>query len=99
MAHFLNDDLEYVVDDYYDVAEFEEDPFSENHPHKNGDADYFDSDFEDDFDSVSFISFNFNSIVIKDEILFSVFKFEYKSEFMVLIFTEQAKDGYFSFGS
>lgn len=50
MAHFLNDDLEYVVDDYYDVDDFEEDPFSENQPHKNGDADHFDSDFEDDFD-------------------------------------------------
>ncbi|PON61593.1 Guanine nucleotide-binding protein, beta subunit [Parasponia andersonii] len=47
MAHFVNDDLEYVVDDYYDVADFEEVPFGDDQPHKN---DAIDSDFEDDFD-------------------------------------------------
>lgn len=54
MAHFLNDDLEYVVDDFYDVADFEEDPFGDYYdpPHKNNATDSLDSDFEDDFDLV-----------------------------------------------
>ncbi|KAK6938173.1 WD40 repeat [Dillenia turbinata] len=46
MAQFQNDDLEYIVDDYYDMSEFEEDPFSESETPRNG----ADSDFEDDFD-------------------------------------------------
>ncbi|KAK6940136.1 WD40 repeat [Dillenia turbinata] len=48
MAQFQNDDLEYVVDDYYDMSEFEEDTSSESETPRNGG----DSDFEDDFDMV-----------------------------------------------
>ncbi|XP_020423604.1 uncharacterized WD repeat-containing protein C2A9.03 isoform X2 [Prunus persica] len=48
MAQFQNDELEYVVDDYFDVAEFEDnDAFAENQLRGSQDAD---SDFEDDFD-------------------------------------------------
>ncbi|XP_022773159.1 uncharacterized WD repeat-containing protein C2A9.03-like isoform X1 [Durio zibethinus] len=50
MEHFQNDDLEYVVDDYYDVDDFEhDDPFAEPEPQR--DTAEFDSDFEDDFES------------------------------------------------
>ena len=56
MEHFQNDDLEYVVDDYYDVSDFEhDDPFDEPEPQRDtADFDSFDSDFEDDFESVRF---------------------------------------------
>ncbi|KAL6296971.1 hypothetical protein ACE6H2_005113 [Prunus campanulata] len=51
MAQFQNDELEYVVDDYFDVAEFEDnDAFAENQLRRSQDAD---SDFEDDFDEQS----------------------------------------------
>ncbi|BFG19252.1 hypothetical protein CerSpe_055260 [Prunus speciosa] len=47
-GQFQNDELEYVVDDYFDVAEFEDnDAFAENQLRRSQDAD---SDFEDDFD-------------------------------------------------
>ncbi|KAK9269853.1 hypothetical protein L1049_025426 [Liquidambar formosana] len=49
MAQFLNDDLEYMVDDYYGMDDFEDDPFAETQPQNNGDES-FDSDFEDNFD-------------------------------------------------
>ncbi|XVE60467.1 hypothetical protein DITRI_Ditri05aG0131000 [Diplodiscus trichospermus] len=50
MEHFQNDDLEYVVDDYYYVNDFEhDDRFAE--PELQRDAAEFDSDFEDDFES------------------------------------------------
>ena len=53
MEHFQNDYLQYVVDDYYDVNDFEhDDPFAEPEPQRDN-AD-FDSDFEDDFESVRF---------------------------------------------
>uniref|UniRef100_A0A803NLV6 Uncharacterized protein n=1 Tax=Cannabis sativa TaxID=3483 RepID=A0A803NLV6_CANSA len=48
MAHFLNDDLEYVADDYYDVTDFEDDPFGDEQSHKN---DVTDFEFEDDVDT------------------------------------------------
>ncbi|XP_002513893.3 uncharacterized WD repeat-containing protein C2A9.03 isoform X1 [Ricinus communis] len=48
MAQFHNDDLEYVVDDYYDVVDFEFDGPQVAPTH---DFDSIDSDFEDDFDS------------------------------------------------
>ncbi|XVE55467.1 hypothetical protein DITRI_Ditri03aG0161000 [Diplodiscus trichospermus] len=53
MEHFQNDYLEYVVDDYYDVNDFEhDDPFAEPEPQRNtAEFDSFDSDFEDDFES------------------------------------------------
>ncbi|KAL5559035.1 hypothetical protein UlMin_035246 [Ulmus minor] len=50
MDHFQNDDLEYVVDDYFDVDDFDDDPFADMQSHKGDDIDPFDSDFEDDFD-------------------------------------------------
>ncbi|XP_059444233.1 uncharacterized WD repeat-containing protein C2A9.03-like [Corylus avellana] len=52
MAQFQNDDLEYVVDDYFDMASFEDgdDPFAENQPQRNNDFESPDSDFEDDFE-------------------------------------------------
>ncbi|XVF39492.1 hypothetical protein PTKIN_Ptkin01aG0038800 [Pterospermum kingtungense] len=50
MEHFQNDDLQYVVHDYYDVSDFEDDDsFAEPEPQRET-AD-FDSDFEDDFES------------------------------------------------
>ena len=55
MDHFQNDDLEYVVDDYFDVDDFDDDPFADMQSHKRDDIDPFDSDFEDDFDMVSFL--------------------------------------------
>lgn len=54
MAYFQNDDLEYVVNDYYDdVVEFEEDndAFADNQPRGSLEMEE-DSDFEDDLDSV-----------------------------------------------
>lgn len=56
MAHFHNDDLEYVGDDYYDVVDFEDNPFLEPEPQREADLDYIDSDFEDDFESVCYRS-------------------------------------------
>ncbi|KAL6289021.1 hypothetical protein ACE6H2_006531 [Prunus campanulata] len=51
MAQFQNDELEYVVDDYFDVAEFEDnDAFAENQLRGSQDAD---SDLEDDFDEAA----------------------------------------------
>ncbi|GAB4845063.1 hypothetical protein Ancab_038469 [Ancistrocladus abbreviatus] len=50
MAHFQNDVLEYVVDDYYDMSDFDDEPFSEGSTPKGGSDDPFDSDFEDDFE-------------------------------------------------
>lgn len=49
MAYFQNDDLEYVVDDYYDMADFEEDPFADTDLPKKV-VDPMDSDVEDDFE-------------------------------------------------
>ncbi|GLT78152.1 hypothetical protein SLA2020_496980 [Shorea laevis] len=53
MNHPQNDGLEDVVDDYYDVTDFEhDDPFGEPEPQSdNDDFDSLDSDFEDDFES------------------------------------------------
>lgn len=62
MAYFQNDDLEYVVNDYYDdVVEFEEDSdaFADNQSRGSLEMEE-DSDFEDDFDSVrALFLFNF----------------------------------------
>ncbi|KAI4307369.1 hypothetical protein L6164_030568 [Bauhinia variegata] len=49
MDQFNNDDLEYIVDDYDDFLEFEDDHiYEDNEPKRN--SDYLDSDFEDDFE-------------------------------------------------
>lgn len=50
MAEFQNPDLEYVVDDYYDMTDFEEDSFSETDPLRNSPVESFDSDVEDNFE-------------------------------------------------
>ncbi|KAL6317498.1 hypothetical protein AAG906_030251 [Vitis piasezkii] len=50
MAEFQNPDLEYVVDDYYDMTDFEEDSFSETDPQRNSPVESFDSDVEDNFE-------------------------------------------------
>lgn len=52
MAHFQNPDLEYVVDDYYDMTDFEEDTLSETDTLKNGSVEAMDSDVEDNFEMV-----------------------------------------------
>lgn len=54
MEHFQNDDLEYVVDDYFDVDDFEHDDlFGEPEPYRDAaEFDSFDSDFEEDYESV-----------------------------------------------
>ncbi|KAF3943246.1 hypothetical protein CMV_030173 [Castanea mollissima] len=54
MAQFDNDDLEYVVDDLYDMTGFEDEydnPFTQNEPETNNGSDPLDSDFEDEFES------------------------------------------------
>lgn len=52
MAYYQNDDLEFLVDDFYGINEFEEDTSFDNPSReKNGDE-TFDSDFDDDFDMV-----------------------------------------------
>ncbi|GMH00126.1 hypothetical protein Nepgr_001965 [Nepenthes gracilis] len=50
MSHIQNDDLEYVVDDYYDMTDFDNEPFSEGSTPKSSSDSPFDSDLEDDFD-------------------------------------------------
>ena len=55
MAQFDNGDLEYVVDELYDMTGFEDEyynPFTQNEPETNNGSDPLDSDFEDDFESV-----------------------------------------------
>ncbi|TQD70715.1 hypothetical protein C1H46_043743 [Malus baccata] len=48
MAQFQNDELEYVVDDYFDIADFEDtDAFAGNQLRGSHGAD---SDFDDDSD-------------------------------------------------
>ncbi|KAI4337714.1 hypothetical protein L6164_016098 [Bauhinia variegata] len=52
MDQFNNDDLDYVVADYYDFPEFEDggDLYEDNGPQGKYGSDYVDSDFEDDFE-------------------------------------------------
>ncbi|XP_050265329.1 uncharacterized WD repeat-containing protein C2A9.03-like isoform X1 [Quercus robur] len=54
MAQFDNGDLEYVVDELYDMTGFEDEydnPFAQNEPETNNGSDPLDSDFEDEFES------------------------------------------------
>nr|POE92804.1 hypothetical protein CFP56_06770 [Quercus suber] len=54
MAQFQDGDLDYVVDDLYDMTGFEDEydnPFAQNEPETNNGSDPLDSDFEDDFES------------------------------------------------
>ncbi|ESR47259.1 WD REPEATS REGION domain-containing protein [Citrus sinensis] len=49
--HFNNDELEYVVDGYYDAADFDDDPFGEVESPRANNFDGVDTDFEDDFEA------------------------------------------------
>ncbi|KAL6969100.1 hypothetical protein U1Q18_042992 [Sarracenia purpurea var. burkii] len=50
MAHFQNQDLEYMGEDYYDMTDFEDNPFEDTESHMNDVDESLDSDFVDDFD-------------------------------------------------
>lgn len=53
MDIFDNSDLEYVVDDFHGVSDFEDDePFGEVDIKSETDTDFMDSDFEDDLELV-----------------------------------------------
>lgn len=61
MEHFQNDDLEYIVDDYYEVDGFDDGRvFSDDEFHTNQNTEHVDSDFEDDIDTVSNCYFSVN---------------------------------------
>ncbi|KAI6687713.1 hypothetical protein NL676_024541 [Syzygium grande] len=51
MEQFHNDDLEYVVDDYFDEFYDDDNPFSDVESPGSTDVESVDSDFEDDFES------------------------------------------------
>lgn len=56
MAQFRNHELEYMVEDYYDMTDFDDNSFDEDtYSPKNGPDESLDSDFEDDFDLVCLI--------------------------------------------
>ncbi|XP_047979953.1 uncharacterized WD repeat-containing protein C2A9.03-like isoform X1 [Salvia hispanica] len=50
MEQFPNHELEYIVDDYYDITDFEDDNDSPRIGSSSMDGDSSDSDFEDDFE-------------------------------------------------
>lgn len=53
MEQFNNDDLEYIVGDFYDISDFEDDEFfPHDQPERAAHFDSPDSDFEDDFETV-----------------------------------------------
>lgn len=56
MAYYHNDGLEYVGDDYYDVVDFEDNPFLEPETQRDSDLDSVDSDFDDDFELVCYLT-------------------------------------------
>lgn len=53
MEQFQNDELEYAVDDYYDITDFEDDDVSLRSRSSSIDDDSMNSDFEDDFELVA----------------------------------------------
>ena len=55
MEQFPNHELEYVVDDYYDITDFEDENDSPTIGSSSMDDDSADSDFEDDFEQVILI--------------------------------------------
>lgn len=58
MEQFQNHELEYVVDDYYDITDFEDDNVSRRSGSSSFDDDSANSDFEDDFELViKFVSY------------------------------------------
>uniref|UniRef100_A0A5B7BSI3 Uncharacterized protein n=1 Tax=Davidia involucrata TaxID=16924 RepID=A0A5B7BSI3_DAVIN len=50
MAQFQNHELEYMVDDYYDMTDFDDNPFEETESQRNSVDESLDSDIDDDFD-------------------------------------------------
>lgn len=52
MEQFQNQELEYVVDDYYDMTDFEDDDVLSRSRSSFSSDDTMDSDLEDDFDVV-----------------------------------------------
>lgn len=56
--HFNNDELEYVVDGFYDAADFDDDPFGEVESPRANNFDGVDTDFEDDFEAVSLLNYD-----------------------------------------
>lgn len=53
--HLNNDDLQYVVDDYFDDFDFGDDPFAEVEAPRSNTFEFNDSDVEDDFESVWYL--------------------------------------------
>lgn len=52
MAHSQNQELEYMVDEYYDTTDFDDSTFADESPRSTDVDDSLDSDFEDDFEVV-----------------------------------------------
>uniref|UniRef100_A0A5B7BQE8 Uncharacterized protein n=1 Tax=Davidia involucrata TaxID=16924 RepID=A0A5B7BQE8_DAVIN len=50
MAQFQNHELEYMVDDYYDMTDFDDNPIEDTESQRNGVDESSNSDIEDDFD-------------------------------------------------
>ncbi|KAL0282502.1 UNVERIFIED_CONTAM: putative WD repeat-containing protein C2A9.03 [Sesamum angustifolium] len=78
MEQFQNQELEYVVDDYYDVTDFEDDDVTPRSGSSSfDDDDSMDSDFEDDFEleckevekGHNFYDFQFNTRLVKSTIV------------------------------
>lgn len=72
MEQFPNHELEYVVDDYYDITDFEDDSDSPRIG-SSMDDDSADSDFEDDFDLVIHFVLSFRRIYISNCFTFADF--------------------------
>ena len=61
MEQFQNDDLAYIVDDYFEVGDFDDGQFfSDDDFHTDQSTEHIDSDFEDDIDTVSTATYLFN---------------------------------------
>ena len=58
MAQFQNHYYEDMVDEYYDIANFDDNPFDSIESKSNSVDDSFDSDFEDDVDQVCSVVLN-----------------------------------------
>lgn len=55
MENLGNDFLDYLVDDYYDVDNFDDDSFfGDDETQRNSDAESMDDDFEEDFEMVNY---------------------------------------------
>lgn len=85
MEQFPNHELEYVVDDYYDITDFEDDSDSPRIG-SSMDDDSADSDFEDDFDLVIHFVQSFRRIYISNCLSFAdFFSFHSFIHFLILI--------------